>query len=72
LGIIKSHKHITVTNDETDDKVQIDEVSNGKTDTTIIKIDELTMNNGIYYDNDGNHYCPSCLSKNSIVKGEGC
>jgi len=27
---------------------------------------------GYYVDADGNTYCPSCLSKNSIIKQEGC
>jgi len=27
---------------------------------------------GYYIDADGNTYCPSCLSKNSIIKQEGC
>ncbi len=32
----------------------------------------LQWSEGYYVDSDGNTYCPSCLSKNSIVKQEGC
>lgn len=72
LGIIKSHKYVTVKNEEEDDKIRIDEKDSNKKDMAIVRVDELTMENGIYYDDEGNHYCPSCLSKNSIVKSEGC
>ena len=32
----------------------------------------LEWSEGFYIDADGNTYCPSCLSKNSIIKQEGC
>ncbi|MFN4223983.1 MAG: adenosylcobalamin-dependent ribonucleoside-diphosphate reductase [Fervidobacterium nodosum] len=32
----------------------------------------LQWSEGYYIDADGNTYCPSCLSKNSIIKQEGC
>ncbi|WP_448374508.1 adenosylcobalamin-dependent ribonucleoside-diphosphate reductase [Fervidobacterium sp.] len=32
----------------------------------------LQWSEGYYTDSDGNTYCPSCLSKNSIIKQEGC
>jgi len=32
----------------------------------------LQWSEGFYVDSDGNTYCPSCLSKNSILKQEGC
>lgn len=32
----------------------------------------LQWSEGYYTDADGNTYCPSCLSKNSIIKQEGC
>jgi len=32
----------------------------------------LQWSEGYYIDSDGNTYCPSCLSKNSIIKQEGC
>ncbi|MGQ9856460.1 MAG: adenosylcobalamin-dependent ribonucleoside-diphosphate reductase [Fervidobacterium sp.] len=32
----------------------------------------LQWSEGYYVDADGNTYCPSCLSKNSIIKQEGC
>ncbi|ODN31414.1 adenosylcobalamin-dependent ribonucleoside-diphosphate reductase [Fervidobacterium thailandense] len=32
----------------------------------------LQWSEGYYVDSDGNTYCPSCLSKNSIIKQEGC
>jgi ribonucleoside-diphosphate reductase alpha chain len=32
----------------------------------------LEWSEGFYVDADGNTYCPSCLSKNSIIKQEGC
>lgn len=37
-----------------------------------VKANQLEWVNGMYVDQDGNTYCPSCLSKNSIKKQEGC
>ncbi len=33
---------------------------------------KLEWQEGYYVDLDGNTYCPSCLSKNSLIKQEGC
>ncbi len=33
---------------------------------------KLEWREGYYVDLDGNTYCPSCLSKNSLIKQEGC
>lgn len=32
----------------------------------------LQWSEGYYVDSEGNTYCPSCLSKNSVIKQEGC
>ncbi|MBO8161827.1 MAG: adenosylcobalamin-dependent ribonucleoside-diphosphate reductase [Thermosipho sp. (in: Bacteria)] len=37
-----------------------------------VMVNELEWSEGYYIDADGNTYCPSCLSKNSIIKQEGC
>ncbi|MEM0369781.1 MAG: adenosylcobalamin-dependent ribonucleoside-diphosphate reductase [Pyrobaculum sp.] len=37
-----------------------------------VKANRLEWQDGMYVDQDGNTYCPSCLSKNSIKKQEGC
>jgi len=39
---------------------------------TFVKANNLSWNSGVYVDDEGNTYCPSCLSKNSILKQEGC
>ncbi|AEH50274.1 adenosylcobalamin-dependent ribonucleoside-diphosphate reductase [Pseudothermotoga thermarum] len=33
---------------------------------------KLEWQEGYYVDLDGNTYCPSCLSKNSLIRSEGC
>lgn len=37
-----------------------------------VTANDLQWSEGYYIDADGNIYCPSCLSKNSILKQEGC
>ncbi|QTA38342.1 adenosylcobalamin-dependent ribonucleoside-diphosphate reductase [Thermosipho ferrireducens] len=37
-----------------------------------VMANNLEWNEGYYIDADGNVYCPSCLSKNTIIKQEGC
>lgn len=37
-----------------------------------VTANDLHWSEGYYVDADGNLYCPSCLSKNSILKQEGC
>ena len=37
-----------------------------------IVANNLKWQSGYYVDNEGNVYCPVCLSKNSLIKQEGC
>lgn len=37
-----------------------------------VKANNLKWDAGMYVDDEGNIYCPVCLSKNSIIKQEGC
>lgn len=37
-----------------------------------VMANDLEWSEGYYVDENGNVYCPSCLSKNSIIKQEGC
>ncbi len=37
-----------------------------------VKANKLEWQEGYYVDSNGNVYCPSCLSKNSLFKQEGC
>lgn len=73
LGIINSNKIVSVISEDDRDIIKINEENiEQQQNPVLVKIDDLEMVNGIYYDKEGNHYCPSCLSKNSIIKGEGC
>lgn len=74
LGIIGNRNPSEQTNVVVEDDsnvVQIEQEHEHK-DLQILNLDNLQLINGIYYDDKGNHYCPQCLSKNTIVKGEGC
>lgn len=73
LGIINSNKIVSVISEDDSDIIKINEENKEhQGNPVLVKIDDLEIVNGIYYDKEGNHYCPSCLSKNSIIKGEGC
>ncbi|BBE31129.1 ribonucleoside-diphosphate reductase, adenosylcobalamin-dependent [Tepiditoga spiralis] len=37
-----------------------------------VHANDLKYEKGLYVDNDGNTYCPSCLTKNSLIMVEGC
>ncbi|WP_240739399.1 hypothetical protein [Marinitoga lauensis] len=37
-----------------------------------VHANKLEYTKGYYIDNEGNTYCPTCLSKNSLLMIEGC
>ncbi|WP_197073341.1 adenosylcobalamin-dependent ribonucleoside-diphosphate reductase [Marinitoga sp. 1155] len=37
-----------------------------------VHVNKLEYTKGYYIDNEGNTYCPTCLSKNSLLMAEGC
>ncbi|MBB6062709.1 ribonucleoside-diphosphate reductase alpha chain [Thermosipho japonicus] len=58
---------------ETDETFVIDgTVKTAEEVEKFVMANDLEWSEGYYVDENGNVYCPSCLSKNSIIKQEGC